>query len=86
MKRGFLGGSVVKNLPSKAGDMGSTPDSRKSQKKKKKENPTCLRSNKAHASQLLNPHNLQPKLSNKRSHLNEKLVQRNSRIVPAHCH
>ena len=36
MKRGFLGGSVVKNLPSKAGDMGSTPDSRKSQKKKKK--------------------------------------------------
>ena len=28
--QGFLGGSVVKNLPAKAGDMGSTPDSRKS--------------------------------------------------------
>ena len=42
--RGFLHGSVVKNLPANAGDTGSVPDQGRSH---------MLRSNKAHVPQLL---------------------------------
>ena len=75
----FPGGSVVKNLPANAGDMGSSPGPGRSH---------MLQSNQAHVPQLLSlcsrarkprllkPVRLEPVLHNKRSHCNEK---------PTHC-
>ena len=74
---GFPGGTVVKNPPANAGDMGSSPGLGRSH---------MPRSNKARAPQLLSlrsrarepqlpkPTHLEPELRNKRSHLNEKPV------------
>ena len=72
---GFPGGAVVKNLPANAGDVGSSPGPGRSH---------MLRSNEAHAPQLLSLHSrahepqlwkpacLEPMLRNKKSHRNEK--------------
>ena len=44
--RGFPGGSVVKNLPAKAGDTGSIPGPRRSR---------MLQGNRTHTPQILSP-------------------------------
>ena len=71
---------MVKNLPANAGDMGSSPGPGRSH---------MLRSNEAHALQLLSlssrarepqllkPAHLEPVLRNKRSHRNEKPTHHN---------
>ena len=83
----FPGGTVVKNPPANAGDMGSSPV---------REDPTCSRTAKpvghncwacaleptshnywARVPQLLKPTHLEPVLHNKRSHCNEKPVHHN---------
>ena len=79
MTKDFPGGAVVKYPPANAGDTGLIPGPERSH---------MLRSNKAHAPQLLSlrsrpqepkllkPARLEPVLCNRRSHRNEK---------PAHC-
>ena len=74
---GDFPGTVVKNPPANAGDMGSSPGPGRSH---------MLRSNKARAPQLLSlrsrarepqllkPKHLEPMLRNKRSHRSEKPV------------
>ena len=62
-RSGALGGTVVKNPPANAGDMGSSPGPGRSH---------MPQSNKAHAPPLLKPVSLEPVLRNKRSHRNEK--------------
>ena len=66
--QGFPVGTVVKNLPANAGDMGLSPGPGRSQ---------MPRSNWACEPQLLKPVRLEPVLCNKRSHHNEKPAHRN---------
>ena len=69
----IAGGPVVKNPPANAGDTGSIPGLGRSY---------MLRSNQAHAPQLLKPtHALEPVLSNKRSHRSEEPMHRNEKVV-----
>ena len=78
----FPGGAVVKNLPAKAGDMGSIPGPGRSHTPRTNEahapQPLSLHS-RAREPQLLSLHattmkpvHLEPMLHNKRSHCNEK--------------
>ena len=64
----LTGGTLVKNPPANAGDVGSSPSQGRSH---------MPRSNEARASQLLNPACLEPTLRNKRSHHYEKPAHRN---------
>ena len=61
-------GSVVNNLPAYAGDTGSIPDPGRSH---------ILWGNLARLQQLLKLVHLEPVLHNKRSHCNEKPMNRN---------
>ena len=72
---GFPGGSVVKNLPANAGDVGLIPQGRSH----------MLRDSKACPPQLLRLHTLEPQLCNKRNHQDEKPAHYNKRAVPSHC-
>ena len=75
----FPGGAVVKNPPANAGDMGLSPGPGRSHRPRsnKARAPQLLSlCSRAHVLQLLKPVCLEPVLSNKRSHRNEK---------PAHC-
>ena len=78
--RGFPGGTVVKNPPANAGDMGSSPGPVRSHMPQSNEAHVpqllSLRS-RARTPQLLKPVYLEPVLRNKRSHHNEKPVHRN---------
>ena len=65
---GFPRGSVVRNLPASAGDMGSIPDPGRFH---------MPHSNQARVLQVLKPMCLEPMLCTKRSHHNEKPVQHN---------
>ena len=75
----FPGGSVVKNPPANAGDMGSSPGPGRSHMPWSNETRApqllSLRS-RARKPQLLKPACLEPVLLNKRSHCNEKPVHR----------
>ena len=77
---GFPRGTVVKNPPANAGDMGSSPGPGRSHMPQSNWALTsqllslCSR---AHEPQLLKPARLEPTLCNKRSHRNEKPVHRN---------
>ena len=77
---GFPSGTVVKNPPANAGDMGSSPGQGRSHMPWS--NKACvpqllnLRS-KAREPQLLKPARLEPVVCNKRRHHNEKPVHRN---------
>ena len=64
----FRGGTVVKNPPANAGDMGSSPGPGRSH---------MPQSNYARAPQLLKTTCLEPVLHNKRSHRNEKPAHHN---------
>ena len=76
---GVPGGSVVKNLPADAGDMGSTPGPgrsripRSSYARAPQLPSLCCT---AHVPQRLKPVGLEPVLRNRKSHRNEK---------PTHC-
>ena len=68
MKIGFPGGSVLKNLATSAGNVGSIPDLGR---------PHELQSNEVHEPQLLSLCVLEPMLHSKRSHWNEKPMHHN---------
>ena len=67
---------MVENLSANAGGMGSIPGPGRFH---------MPQSNQAHEPQLLKPLLLEPALRNRRSHLNEKPVQRNKEESPTHC-
>ena len=77
---GFPGGAVVKNLPSNAGDTGSSPGPGRShmpQSNSAREPQLLSLLSTACEPQLLKPVCLEPMLCNKRSHRNEKPAHRN---------
>ena len=72
---GFPGGTVVKNPPANAGDMGSSAGPGRSHMPRS--NQACVPqllslSSRAHVLQLLKPTRLEPVLRNRRNHRNEK--------------
>ena len=73
---GFPGGSVVKNPPAEAGDMGLIPDW---------EHSTCYGATKSMRHNYQSSCALEPVLYNKRSHRNEKPMHCNKRAAPARC-
>ena len=76
----FPGGAVVKNPPANAGDKGSSPGPGSSHMPQSNEArvPQLLSlHSRALKPQLLKPACLEPMLRNKRSHRNEKPMQRN---------
>ena len=74
----FFGGSVVKNLPAKAGNTGLTPDLGRSHIPRGQLSPSHN-----YWTDALEPRNLnywkplEPVLCDKRRHINEKLVNHN---------
>ena len=85
---GFPGGSMVKNAPSNAGDLGSIPSLGRSHMLQS--NQACAPQllslcSRAWDPQLLSLHTLEPVLCNKRSHCNEKPADCSWRVAPTCC-
>ena len=81
----FPGGTVVKNPPANAGDMGSISSSGRSHmpRSNKPHVPQLLSlRSRARMPQLLKPEHLEPALHNKRSHCNEKPTHSNGEQPP----
>ena len=70
--QGFPGGSVVKNLPAKAGDSNSIPGMGSSYTPQTNYWDYVRQNYWAYMLQLLKPMGLEPVLHNKRSHFNKK--------------
>ena len=93
VSEGFPGGSVVKNLPANAGDVGSIPGpggshGPQSNSARGPQLLTCAREPRsrnygAHLPSSWSPNALEPGLCDKRSHGNEK--PSNARGSPPHC-
>ena len=79
-EKGSPGGAVVKNPPANAGDTGSSPGPGRShmpQSNKARAPQLLSLRSRAREPQLLKPACLEPVLRNKRSHRNEKPMNRN---------